>query len=56
MRHSARIGILLASLMVCGSAGFAQEIRCYKKKCVEYPDGSKVCELKPVDCDQVQIQ
>jgi len=38
-----------------GSAA-GQTVLCYKKKCAEYPDGTKICELKPVDCDQVQVQ
>ncbi len=33
----------------------AQTVICYKKKCLEYPDGSSICQLTPVDCDQVQI-
>jgi hypothetical protein len=33
----------------------AQTVKCYKKKCLEYPDGSSICQLTPVDCDQVQI-
>jgi hypothetical protein len=34
----------------------AQTVVCYKKTCAEYPDGSKICKLTPVSCDQVQIQ
>jgi hypothetical protein len=34
----------------------AQEVTCYKKVCAEYPNGSKFCELTPVDCSQIQIQ
>lgn len=33
----------------------AQIVTCYKKVCIEYPDGWKVCELTPVDCSQVKM-
>ena len=33
----------------------AQTLTCYKKKCLEYEDGTKICELTPVDCSQVKM-
>jgi hypothetical protein len=53
---------ILVTLLTLGGAGtlgvrvpaVAQEVLCYRKKCVEYPDGSKICQLTPVDCTQVQ--
>jgi hypothetical protein len=58
MRRSILLVLALITVATSGSLfpSAAQEIRCYKKTCVEYPDGSKVCELRPVDCSQVQIQ
>lgn len=37
-------------------AARAQTMSCYKKVCLEYPDGLKVCQLTPVDCSAIQIQ
>ncbi len=34
----------------------AQVVTCYKKVCAEYPNGTKICELTPVDCSQVKMQ
>jgi hypothetical protein len=34
----------------------AQTITCYRKKCLEYPDGYKICELTPVDCSEIVIR
>ena len=34
----------------------AQILTCYKKVCAEYQDGTKICELTPVDCSQVKMQ
>ena len=34
----------------------AQIVTCYKKVCAEYQDGTKICELTPVDCSHVKMQ
>jgi hypothetical protein len=39
----------------CTGPASAQTVKCYRKKCLEYPDGYKICTLTPVDCNEMEI-
>jgi hypothetical protein len=52
---------LLAFISLAGFGGGtvpgeAQTITCYAKKCVEYPDGTRICERTQINCDLVSIE
>lgn len=48
--------VVLGVLFAIGIAPAHAQVKCYIKKCVEYPDGSSVCERTPVDCATVEMQ
>jgi hypothetical protein len=50
------LALLAAVLPSLPRPASAQIVTCYKKVCAEYPDGTKICELTPVDCSQVKMQ
>ena len=45
---------LTAILTSAGAATVQAQLKCYIKKCVEYEDGSRVCERTPVDCATIE--
>lgn len=51
--------IVLGAVLVLLAGGAAAtahaQVKCYIKKCVEYPDGTSICERTPVDCASIQI-
>jgi hypothetical protein len=49
------LAVVAAALPPSTQPATAQVVKCYKKTCLEYPDGTKICELVPVDCDKVQV-
>lgn len=47
--------VAVAALPTSPERASAQTVKCYRKKCLEYPDGYKICTLTPVDCDEIEI-
>jgi hypothetical protein len=45
----------LAALLAVAAATTEAQVKCYIKKCVEYPDGTSWCERTPVDCATIEI-
>lgn len=46
-------GVLCVALV--GPTVQAQTVQCYFKRCVEFPDGTRVCERTPIDCASVVL-
>jgi hypothetical protein len=46
---------VIAALPSSPERASAQTVKCYRKKCLEYPDGYSICTLTPVDCDEIEI-
>ena len=49
------LAFVAAALPSSPDPAHAQTVKCYRKKCLEYPDGTKICEITPVDCDAIEI-
>jgi hypothetical protein len=47
--------VVVAALPASPEQASAQTVKCYRKKCLEYPDGYRFCTLTPVDCDEIEI-
>jgi hypothetical protein len=55
-RRSLAVAVGAFAVLVVGAASTANaQVKCYIKKCVEYPDGTSFCERTPVDCATIQI-
>jgi hypothetical protein len=47
--------VIVAASLPSFSTPATAQMTCYKKTCLEYSDGTKICELRPVDCSAVKI-
>ncbi len=55
-----RLALPVAAVALFAGAGAAtlahtQTVECYFKKCLEYPDGTRICERTPIDCATVVL-
>lgn len=45
---------IVATAVSVVSETVSAQVRCYRTKCVVFPDGLRVCERTPVDCATIE--
>jgi hypothetical protein len=57
--HGSRLRLVTlgaCGMLLAAAVAVDAQVKCYLKKCVEYPDGTRVCERIPIDCGTIEIQ